>query len=208
MQNTEDGVNLSSSLKQVLEVPGYGFKLVTEYACDSESKREWRITSDKYLYITVRTEGLSEDTIVYIDNVHIDTSIKSKYAIMDGIIQDSMDDHVHSLQLVGFPISDTTICYWVKTIEGCNDTFIKGSYHGFNGYGSGSVSEKRYSKLDYLEKGVYANKVLIVYDLLVKDPNDKEFANISVSTDFLVPVTNAEVTYEYPDGTKGNEKVK
>ncbi len=208
VQSENNGDDLFMGLTQTLDVPGKSFKLVTEYGCDDASKREWRITSDKFLYFNVYTKGLPEGTEVYIDNIHIDTSIKSKYAVMDGILQDSMDDHVHSSQLIGFPISDTINYYGVNAIEGCNETFIKGSFHGFNGYSSGTIEEARYTESDYLDCGVYANKIQIVYDLLVKEPNDKDFSNISVSTDFLVPVTETEVTYEYEDGTKGNEKVK
>jgi len=198
--------DLSAGLRQVLEVPGEGFKLVTEYSCDDESKREWRITSDKFLYFNVHTEGLPEGYQVYIDNIHIDTSIKSCYAAMDGIQQDTMDDRVHSSQLTGFPISDTTMYYGVNAIEGCNETFIRGTCHGINGYHSGSVSEKRYTEKDYLEYGVYANKFLFVYDLLVKGPNDPDFYNVSVKTDFIVEVTSSLDEIEY--GTKENQKVK
>ena len=102
----ENNDDLSMGLTQILDVPGKSFKLITQYACDDTSKREWRITSDKFLYFNVYTKGLPEGTEVYIDNIHIDTSIKSKYAAVDGVIQDSMDDHVHSSQLIGFPISD------------------------------------------------------------------------------------------------------
>lgn len=207
IQDSDD--SLSKGLTQTLDVPGHSFKLVTEYNCDSASKREWRITSDKFLYYSVKTSGLSEGTEVYIDNVHIDTSIKSKYAVMDGILQDSMDDHVHSSQLIGFPISDTTLYYGVNAIEGCNETFIKGTYYGYSGYyGSGSVTEKRYTEKDYLYLGVYANKVQIVYDLLVKGPNDKDFSNISVATDFLVPITNTQNTIEEEKVEVEKEKTK
>ena len=65
--STDNGVgNFSSGLRQDLEVPGQNFKLVTEYSCDDVSKREWRITSDKFLYLQVYTEGLPSDTEVYI----------------------------------------------------------------------------------------------------------------------------------------------
>ena len=81
--DSEDG--LSTGLKQVIDVPGRDFKLVTEYSCDNAARREWRITSDKFLYFSVNTQGLLDGTEVYIDNIHIDTSIKSKYACMDCI---------------------------------------------------------------------------------------------------------------------------
>ena len=191
--STDNGVgNFSSGLRQDLEVPGQNFKLVTEYSCDDVSKREWRITSDKFLYLQVYTEGLPSDTEVYIDNVHIDTSIKSKYAIVDGILQDTMDDHVHSSQLVGFPISDNVSYYGVNAIEGNNEQFIKGFGYGYNGYHNSFVESKRRTENDFLEMGVYANKIQIVYDLLVKGPNDKDFSNVSVCTDFLVEVNNPQ----------------
>lgn len=191
--STENGDDsLSMGLRQVLEVPGEDFKLITEYSCDNTSKREWRITSDKFLYLQVYTEGLPLDTEVYIDNVHIDTSIKSKYAVVDGIMQDTMDDHVHSSQLIGFPISDSISYYGINAIEGCNQEFIQATGYGCNGYYSSSVTTQRRTENDYLELGVYANKIQIVYDLLVKGPNDKDFSNVSVSTDFLVPVTSVQ----------------
>lgn len=206
VQSIDGDDDLSVGLEQVLPVPGEDFKLVTQYSCDDVSKREWRVTSDKFLYFNVCTQGLPEDTLVYIDNIHIDTSIKSKYAAMDGILQDSMDDHVHSSQLIGFPISDTTMYYGVDAIEGCNETFIKGSYHGFNGYSSGTISEKRYTESDYIDGKVYANKFQIVYDLLVKGPNDPDFYNVSVKTDFIVPVTSTEDSIKY--GTVEDVKQK
>lgn len=194
---TQNGDNsLSMGLTQTLDVPGQEFKLITEYACDDTSKREWRVTSDKFLYFNVHTEGLSNDIEVYIDNIHIDTSIKSKYASVDGIIQDSMDDHVHSSRLIGFPISDTTMYYGVNAIEGCNQDFITGTFYGYNGYNNGEVLQKRYTESDYIELGVYANKIQIVYDLLVKGKNDKSFYNVSVSTDFLVPISSAQINYD------------
>lgn len=190
VQQVESENGIVKGLTQELDVPGNDFKLVTEYSCDDSSKREWRITSDKFLYFNVYTKGLPKGTQVYIDNIHIDTSIKSKYACMDGILQDSMDDHIHNSALIGFPVSDSIYYYGVNAIEGCNETFIKGSFYGMKGYSSGTVSEKRYTESDYLELGVYANKIQIVYDLLIKGKDDTEFSNVSVSTDFLVPVSS------------------
>jgi len=187
--------SLTSGLQQVLEVPGQNFKLITEYTCDDSSKREWRITSDKFLYLQVYTEGLPNDVEVYIDNIHIDTSIKSKYAVVDGVLQDSMDDHVHSSQLIGFYISDNSSYFGVNAIEGCNQEFLSMTGYSFNGYGTVDAQTERQLESDYLEKGVYANKIQIVYDLLIKGPNDKDYTNVSVSTDFLVPVTST-INYE------------
>lgn len=200
----DNGQNLNAGLTQKLEVPGETFTLITKYSCDPISQRTWRVTSDKFLYLNVYTEGLSDDTVVYIDNIHIDTCIKSKYAAFDGILQDTMDDHVHSSQLIGFSIGNDMDYYGVFAIEGMNQTFIEGTVSGYQKYVSGSVTQKRYTESDYVEEWqVYANKFQVVYDLLVKGPNDVDFRNISVATEFVVPITSNEKTEE---NVKQNEE--
>lgn len=190
--NSSNENGFSKNLKQVINVHNNNFKLVTEYYCDDESKRKWRITSDKFLYSKVYTEGLNDDTEVYIDNIHIDTSIKSKYVAFDGIIQDTMDDHVHNAQMYGFPINNNTYYYGVNAIEGCNEQFIEGYVYGYQTYEQGSISSRRVTEGMLDDYEVYANKFSIVYDLLIKKPNEKEFSNVSVNTDFLVYTSNYE----------------
>lgn len=205
----DDESGLENGLKQVLDVRGENFKLVAEYHCDDASRRAWRITSNKALYISMHTQGLSEDTEVYIDNIHIDTSIKSKYAAVDGILQDTMDDRIHNSLMIGFPISDNVYYYGVNAIEGCNETFIKGTFHGYQGYQNGTITEKRYTESTYINTlGVYANEIDIVIDLLIKGPNDKDYRNVSVTTDFLVNVSGQEIEYGYADDEKDTQKVK
>jgi hypothetical protein len=185
-----DGLS-SAGLVQTLDVPGESFKLITEYSCDSAKDRAWCITSDKFLYFKVYTEGLSADTNVYIDNIHIDTSILSHKEGMNGIKQDSMDDHTYNAQIIGFPIGNDICYYGVDAIEGCNQDFIQGTFYGMSGYASGEIEQRRYTEEDYLKYGVYASKFQIVYDLLIKGPNDVTPRNVSVNTDFKVHVTAA-----------------
>ena len=190
--NTDSNSDLSGGLTQVLDIPGEEFKLVTEYSCDSTSKRSWRVTSDKFLYFNVRTEGLPADTKVYIDNVHIDTTVKSKYAVVDGILQDTMDDRIHNSQMLGFPIGDDIYYYGVDAIEGSNDTFVQSTTYAWTSYYSSSEYKlKRYTESDYLELGVYANKFQVVYDLLIQGPNDETPRCVSVNTDFIVNITSS-----------------
>ncbi len=201
--NNEDGtVDIGSGLHQSLKVPGEKFTLETDYSFDDTSKREWRITSDKTLYCKVNTKGLPDDTEVYIDNVHIDSSIKAKYTSMNGILQDSMDDRIHNSLMLGFPIGDDIDYYNVFAVEGCNMEFIEGSGCGFNGYYSSTITQKRYTEKDYLDAGVWGSKFQIVYDLLIKTPNDKTPRCVSVKTDFVVPVNN-EIVY-----SDGNSQTK
>ena len=183
--------NLDVGLTQVLDVPGEEFKLVTDYSCDSTSKRTWRVTSDKFLYFNVHTEGLPADTKVYIDNVHIDTTVKSEYAVVDGILQDTMDDRIHNSQMLGFPIGNDTYYYGVDAIEGSNDSFVQSTTYAYTSYyGKSEYKLKRYTESDYLELGVYANKFQFVYDLLIQGPNDETPRCVSVNTDFIVNITS------------------
>lgn len=180
------------TLKQELKVPGEKFKLITEYSCDNDAKRAWRITSDKFLYLKVYTKDLDPNFNVWIDNVHVDTSIKSKYAVMDGILQDTMDDRVHNSQMIGFPIGNHSHYYGVNAIEGSNETFIHGYTYGMSGYTYGEITERRRTESELVnEYGVWGNKIQVVYDLLVQGPNDKTPRNISVCSDFIVKVTNS-----------------
>lgn len=194
----------TSGIEQVVDVPGEDFKLVIHYRCMLEDHAKWTITSDKEMYMDVCTEGLDPNTKVFIDNVHIDTTIRSVYPSVDGITQDTMDDRIHNSQMVGFPISDTNTYSSVNCIEGQNQSFMQGSFYGFNGYTSGTISEKRYVESDYLTAGVYANKINSVIDLIIEKP-DGTVTCVSVPSTIGVSVwpyiervnTKGESTYRY-----------
>ena len=117
---------------------------------------------------------------------------------MNGILQDSMDDRIHNSLMLGFPIGDDINYYNVFAVEGCNMDFIEGSASGFNGYYTSTISQKRYTEKDYLDAGVWGSKFQIIYDLLIKTPNDKTPRCVSVKTDFVVPV-NTEIVYSDGD---------
>lgn len=187
-------------LPQELEVPGEDFKLVVEYSLDEDSSKKWTITDNKKLFTKVYTKGLPDGVKVYIDNIHTDTSIVASRETMDGILQDTMDDRIHNSLMYGFPISDSVCFYGVNVIEGQNDTFIRGSFYGFSGYSSGTVTEKRYTEEDYLEAGVYANKISSSYGLLIQ-VGDNEPYGVDVSSDVVVLACNQIVNY-YSDGSQ------
>lgn len=201
--NQLSGTNpLENTLIKTLDVPGEAFKFIAKFGCDSASEKSWRITADKKLYLKSYTQGLPEGTKVFIDNVHIDTSIKSYYASMNGVKQDEMDDRIHNSLMLGFPVSDTINYYNIFAIEGCNDQFISGSFMACNGIGMGSIDQKRYTEEDYIvDFKVYASKFQIVFDLLILKPGMEIPYNVSISTDFLVYTTENEEDFKY-------EKVK
>ncbi|MBR4693673.1 MAG: hypothetical protein IKP07_02570 [Bacilli bacterium] len=186
-----------NGIQQVIDVPGEDFKLVVTYRCVLEDNAKWTVTSDKEMYMDVCTDGLPEGKYVYIDNVHIDTTIRSVYPSVDGITQDTMDDRIHNSQMIGFPIADDNSYSSVNCIEGQNQTFMQGSFHGFNGYSSGTISERRYIESDYLKAGVYANKINSVIDLIIMD-HDGSMRCVSV------PSTVGVSVWPYVERIKGN----
>lgn len=160
---------LEKGITQIKEVPGESFKLVIDYKCELEDNERWTVTSDKELTMEIRTDGCPEGVEVYIDNIHTDTTICSHYPTVDGITQDTMDDRVHNALMLGFPIADDNAYTGTNKIEGQNDTFIQGFIHGYNGYESGTVEEKRFLESDYLNMGVNANKIGSIIDLIIID---------------------------------------
>ena len=57
---------------------------------------------------------------------------------------------------------------------------------GFNGYSSGSVSERRYKESEYLENGVYANKITSIIDLIIVRGDEQR--TVSVPSEVQVSV--------------------
>lgn len=193
--NLNDDNELQKGIKQVLDVNGEDFKLVIEYRVPNT---EWRITDNKNLFMTIYTQGLVGKK-VYIDNIHMDTSIVSTKPNFNGIKQDTLDDRIHNSLMLGFPISDTNTYYGKNEIEGQNSEFIEGYSYGYAGYSGGSVYQKRRLESDYLEAGVYANKIDGVIGLIVEDQETGELRGVDVDTALIVRVNNT-ITFEEKDG--------
>ena len=201
--DTTNSDSLENGVQQILDIPGEDFKLKVGYQCVLNDGEKWTVTSDKSIFMEISTLGLSEDVKVYIDNIHTDTTICSHYPQINGIMQDSMDDRIHNSLMYGFSISDTNPFYGINQIDGQNDTFIKGFTYGYNGYTSGSISEQRFLESDYLKKGVYANNISSIIDLIVVKGEEISFT--SVKSEVTVSVwpyielknANGESYYKY-----------
>ena len=197
--DTTSNEALENGITQIIDVPGESFKLVVNYQCELQEDERWTVTSDKQINTEIRTDGLPAGTQVYIDNVHTDTTICSYYPQVDGVTQDTMDDRIHNAQMLGFPISDSNAYIGINQIEGQNETFISGFVHGYNGYSSGSVSEKRFLESDYLEKAVYANKITSIIDLIIV--KGEEMTCVSIPSEVQVSVWPF-IERQKSDGTK------
>ena len=208
-KNEESSSSLNRGVSQKKDVNGENFSLLINYLSGEE---KWQINANKKLYIEIKTENLPDNLEVYIDNIHMDTSIVSTKAGFNGIMQDSMDDHIHNSLVLGFPIDNTNSYFGVNEIEGQNDSFISGYSYGNQYYTSGSITQKRYLESDYLEDGVWANKIDTVIDLLIVDKSTGVvLRQVSVDSTLLVEVNdtvsfiegNELVTYDYDrDGTR------
>lgn len=169
------------------------FKFITKYFTDYNTKN-WRITDSKSLNMWAWIESYPEDLTVLVEHVHIDISLKSSELSLDGWSQDSMDDSVHGGLQPGFWITKDYPYENVFAIEGFTETLIQGWMFFINGYGAGSISENRLTEDNivgegYHEGGVYANKVQIVYDLLIKNPGEELYHTRSIIDEFLIPVS-------------------
>lgn len=184
---------------QVIDVPGEDFKLVIEYSLDPDSQKKWRITDNKKLYTKVYTQDLPEDVKVWIDNVHTDTTIVASSEEMNGIEQDTMDDRIHNSLMYGFPIDNDTHFIAVNEIAGQNDSFISGSSIGFNGYSSGTITERRHSEEEYLAAGVYGNQIASSYGLLIQKGEEEPYG-VDVPSDIIILAYNIITKKETDSG--------
>lgn len=212
--DSNDENELETGITKQLEIPNESFKLEAHYECVGLKDKKWRITDDKKMLLSINTAGLPEGTKVWIDNIHIDTSIVATVPQFNGVMQDTMDDRIHNSTMMGFPISDTTKFLSINQIEGQSDTFIQGTVYAYQGTGGGSVEQQRFLESNYLEKGVYANHIGIVYGLLIQGKDDLEPRGIDVYDDIYIRVydtiefeDNGKITYSVYD-TDGNYEEK
>lgn len=198
---TIDSTNETQEIEpQILTVEGENFKLIVENYLNKEDASSWRITTNKQLITKICTKNLPADTQVWIDNIHMDSYIVAATEEMNNIKQDSMDDHSHSENILGFPISNEVCYYGTFEIEGQNSEFIEGSSYGFNGYNSGTITQRRHSESEYLSKTVYANKISSVYDLWIKKGDNEPYMTTAKSS--VVVLVDNELKVKEKDKIK------
>lgn len=177
-------------------IPGENFVFVTKYSTDYDTTR-WRITDYKTLRMEAWIDVVdpSQDAPqVFVEHVHVDCSIQSRLAGVDGLPQDSMDDSVHAGDQAGFWITEEYPYENVFIIEGYSKTLIDG--WGFVSGGSGvtSLSEDRLTEKVLVQEGkAYASKISVVYDLLIKYPGEDYFHTRSIVNELLIIVAGASL---------------
>lgn len=178
-----------NTLEKTHEVEG--FKFITTYDTGSYDLSRWRITDSKVINMTAKVTGVPEGATVLIEHVHIDMSLKSTFAQLDGLSQDSMDDSYHGTSQDGFFINEKYPYQNQFAIEGYSKDLIDGWTFVCGDYGSGSLAQKRLTENSLVQDGnVYANKMQVVYDILIKYADEEYYHVESVLDEFLIPVTD------------------
>ena len=174
-----------STLEKTHEIEGLEF--ITTYNTGDYDLSRWRITDSKVINMTAEVINVPEGATVLIEHVHIDMSLKSTDPQLDGLSQDNMDDSYHGISQDGFFISDK---YQNKfAVEGFSKDLIDGWTFVCGSYGSGSITEERLTEKNLVKYGnVYANKMQVVYDVLVKYADEDFYHVVSVLDEFLIPV--------------------
>lgn len=176
-----------STLEKEHEIEGFEF--VTTYDTGDYDLNRWRITDSKVINMTAQVRNVPSDATVLIEHVHIDMSLKSTSPQLDGLSQDNMDDSYHGTSQDGFLVSDKYRYQNMFTVEGFSKDLIDGWTFVCGSYGSGSITQERLTEKNLVLYGkVYANKMQVVYDVLVKYAGEDFYHVVSVLDEFLIPV--------------------
>lgn len=174
-------------LKKTHEIEGFEF--VTTYNTGDYNLGRWRITDSKVINMTAQVTNVPEGATILIEHVHIDISLKSTNPQLDGLLQDSMDDSYHGNSQDGFFISKNYPYQNQFAIQGFSKDLIDGWMFVCGSYGSGSISQNRLTEKNLVHSGkVYANKMQVVYDILIKYANEDFYHVVSVLDEFLIPI--------------------
>ena len=176
-----------STLEKTHEIEGLEF--ITTYNTGDYDLSRWRITDSRVINMTAEVINVPEGATVLIEHVHIDMSLKSTDPQLDGLSQDNMDDSYHGISQDGFFISDKYQYQNKFAVEGFSKDLIDGWTFVCGSYGSGSITEERLTEKNLVKYGnVYANKMQVVYDVLVKYADEDFYHVVSVLDEFLIPV--------------------
>lgn len=181
-------INDLESGELIIENEVEDFILVAKYSTDYDATK-WRITDSKTLLMQVFIEDLPENATIMIEHMHTDISLKSKYEGMDGMLQDSMDDKLHTGDQLGFWVTEDYPYENIFAIEGYSQTLIDGWGWMIGSYGSMNIKEERLTENNLkTDGGVYGNKVQVVYDVLIKYEGEQYYHTRSIVNEFLIPI--------------------
>lgn len=190
-----------------IQIPGEDFFLICTYDTGNYPLNSWRVTANKTVNMTVNTSELPEGYTVHIEHVHADIILKSTDSQIDGITQDSMDDSDHRVPTKGFFTNETISYNNIFAIEGYTDQFYTMWGHSFGSYGHVSSEYERLSELNLRKMGAYAEKLCVVYDIVISTPECEEGYVKSVYSEVIIPLGDLVVKEKNPYTGETYEKV-
>lgn len=191
LQNTENSNGTVSipNLTQNLPVNGEDFSLICKYDTGKYSLKNWHVTDAKSINMNVHTKNLPDGYDVMVEHMHADISLVSTSPQINGITQDSMDNSFHGNTQDGFVIDNKTSYYRTFAIEGYTDQFYQLWGYACGDFGTVSSTYKRLTELNIIKVGTYAERLSVVYDLVIKAPGDKKYHSTSVKSEILIPIS-------------------
>ena len=184
-------VSKGSTLEQRHELESFEF--ITTYDTGDYDLGRWRITDSKLINMSAKIKNAPEGVTVLIEHVHIDMALKSENPQLDAQLQDSMDDSYHGTSQDGFFISEKYPYQNIFAVEGFSKDLIDGWAFACGEFGEGKVSQHRLTEKNLITYGkVYANKLQVVYDILIKYADEEFYHVVSISDEFLIPALKEE----------------
>ncbi|WP_434291966.1 hypothetical protein [Clostridium botulinum] len=193
-----------NTLQLVHDIEGFKFK--SNYNTGKYTLNNWRITDSKNIKMQTWITDVPNGTEVLIEHVHIDISLKSCSPQLDGFKQDSMDDSYHGYSQDGFLISNKYPYENTFAIDGFSKDIIDGWNFYCGDYGNGHLSSERLTEKNLIKNGTYANKLTVVYDLLIKNKGEQKYHTKSIVDEILIPAQIEEnSTTNLNNKTSSNE---
>lgn len=166
-----------------------GIKFTSIYDTDRYDFSTWRITDSKVLNMELKAENIPDGTEIIVEHMHVSISLKAEYPQVDGMKQAEMDDSFHGSGQDGFIINDKYSYKNIFEIDGYSETLLKGWGYYTGEYGACTISERRLTERNLIEyHKVYANKVIIVYDVMIKHQGEEDFHTVPIKDEFLISV--------------------
>jgi len=162
-----------------------GVNIRTSYQSDY-GESQWKITDNKELYIKLEIVQQPNDTEVLIEHMHADVSIHAYKPHVDGLLQDTMDDKMHTGTQAGFYVSETYPYYETFAVEGYSKFLIEGWGFLIGYYGWTKIQEKRLTESNLIKVGAQGSEVVIVYDVLIKNPNETMYHKYIITDNFYI----------------------
>lgn len=166
-----------NTIRRTYQVENFDF--ITTYSTGTYDLDKWKFTDSKAIDVSAEVKNVPKGTTILINNIYINMTLKSTNDKIDEtVIQYCKNDSYVGKQQDGFFINETYHYQKTFLINGLNEDFIDNWYS----LRYGTLSE------EYLVDKFYANKIQILYDLLIKNEGEELYHRVSVSEEFTIPV--------------------